>query len=518
MASDVGAAAEPTTGQGERQGARAFWTYWTASATSMVGSSVGAVALPLTALLVLDATALEMGLIAASAYVAWLVIGLPAGVVTQRFPLRRLQVSMDLLRALAVASIPVAWWFDRLTIAQLVVTALVSSFASVLFDVANSTFLPSVVPREQLQARNSLMSGTHAASQLGGPSLGGVAVQLLGAVPTLLVDAASYVVSALLLRRLPDRSVPASPDRPPMGQMVREGWHFVTRHPIMGPCMWDATATNFVCGGQMALFALYLVRDLEAPAGLVGFLLAAEGIGSLAGAALVPLVVRRFGSARACLAGGVVSVVGSVPHPGRPGRPGARRVRRRQRRLRGRGGRAEHHHPDLPADRQPSGDALAGDGHGALRVLGRDPPRRAGRRRAGDLARRPRGARRARRVRRPLAGDPAGQPGPAPARLPDGAGGLRHHHRARRANRDSFRCAGLPQTRRIDDIREDQGEVMLMSEMMNGSLESFWTSELDYRRGRAVRSFGTGGLRRLRLRRRPTLKLPEQRRRPLAVA
>ena len=67
-----------------------------------------------------------------------------------------------------------------------------------------------------------------------------------------------------------------------MGQMVREGWHFVTRHPIMGPCMWDATATNFVCGGQMALFALYLVRDLEAPAGLVGFLLAAEGIGSLA--------------------------------------------------------------------------------------------------------------------------------------------------------------------------------------------------------------------------------------------
>ena len=322
MASDVGAAAEPTTGQGERQGARAFWTYWTASATSMVGSSVGAVALPLTALLVLDATALEMGLIAASAYVAWLVIGLPAGVVTQRFPLRRLQVSMDLLRALAVASIPVAWWFDRLTIAQLVVTALVSSFASVLFDVANSTFLPSVVPREQLQARNSLMSGTHAASQLGGPSLGGVAVQLLGAVPTLLVDAASYVVSALLLRRLPDRSAPSSPNRPPMGQMVREGWHFVTRHPIMGPCMWDATATNFVCGGQMALFALYLVRDLEAPAGLVGFLLAAEGIGSLAGAALVPLVVRRFGSARACLAGGVVSVVGAFLLPVGQGVPG----------------------------------------------------------------------------------------------------------------------------------------------------------------------------------------------------
>lgn len=298
----------------EATGTRAFWTYWSAGATSSVGSAVGGVALPLTALIVLDATAFEMGVIAASAYVAWLVIGLPAGVLTQRLPLRRLQVGMDVLRALAVASIPVAWWLDVLTIGQLVVVALVTSFANVLFDVANSTFLPSVVPKEQLQARNSLMSGTHAASQLGGPSLGGVCVQLLGAVPTLLVDAASYLASAALLGRLPDRTMPTS-ERPPMRAMIREGWDYVTRHPIMGPCMWDATATNFVCGGQMALFALYLVRDLQAPAALVGFLLAAEGIGALVGAALVPSVVRAVGSARACLVAGFVSVGGAILIP-----------------------------------------------------------------------------------------------------------------------------------------------------------------------------------------------------------
>lgn len=294
--------------------ARAFWTYWSAGATSSVGSAVGTVALPLTALLVLDATAFEMGVIAASSYVAWIVIGLPAGVLTQRLPLRRLQVGMDAVRAVAVASIPVAWWLGTLSIAQLVVVALVTSFANVLFDVANSTFLPSVVPKEQLQARNSLMSGTHAASQLGGPSLGGLFVQLLGAVPTLLVDAASYLASAALLRRLPDRTMPSA-DRPPMRAMIREGWDYVTRHPIMGACMWDATATNFVCGGQMALFALYLVRDLHAPAALVGFLLAAEGIGSLAGAALVPYVVRTVGSARACVIAGFVSVAGAFLIP-----------------------------------------------------------------------------------------------------------------------------------------------------------------------------------------------------------
>lgn len=305
---------ELTRVRAETSAARAFWTYWSAGATSSVGSAVRAVALPLTALLALHATAFQMGVLAASAYSAWLVIGLPAGVIAQRLPLRRLQVGMDLLRALAMASVPVAWWAGVLTMVQLVLVALVTSFATVLFDVANSTFLPSVVPKEELTARNSLMSGTHAVSQLGGPSLGGLLVQLVGAVPTLLVDAASYAVSAILLKRLPERSAPTT-ERPPMRVLIREGWDFVTRHPVMGPCMWDATVVNFVCGGQMALFALYLLQDLHAPAGLVGVLLAAEGIGSLVGAALVPSVVRGIGSARACLVAGFVSVAGAFLIP-----------------------------------------------------------------------------------------------------------------------------------------------------------------------------------------------------------
>lgn len=257
-------------------GAGTFWRWWTAGTTSLVGSAVGAVALPLTALTVLDASPFEMGLIAAASYVAWIVIGLPAGVITQRLPLRGTQVGADLARAAAVASIPLAWWWGQLTVAHLVVTALVVSFANVLFDVANSTFLPSIVERDQLQSRNSLTSATHAASQLSGPSLGGLTVQVLGAVPTLLVDAVSYLVSAALLRTLPARRVDA-PDRwPPMGALIRQGWRFVAHHPVMGPGMWAATAINFVCGAQLALYPLYLVRELHAPAGLVGVLLAVE--------------------------------------------------------------------------------------------------------------------------------------------------------------------------------------------------------------------------------------------------
>ncbi|GIH45744.1 MFS transporter [Microbispora rosea subsp. rosea] len=272
-------------------------------------------ALPLTALTVLDASAFQMGMIAAAGYVAWIVIGLPAGVVVQRLPMRRVQVGADVARAAAVVSIPLAWWLDRLTVAQLVIVALVTSFATVVFDVANSTFLPSIVSREQLQSRNSLTSGTHATTQLGGPSVGGLVVQVLGAVPTLLVDAAGYLVSALLLRTLPERRAQA-PDRwPPIRAMIGEGWRFVVHHPLMGPCMWAATAANTVCGAQQALYALYLVRELHAEPGLVGLLLAADGVGTLIGAALTNRVTARLGTARALIVAGFVAVAGALVVP-----------------------------------------------------------------------------------------------------------------------------------------------------------------------------------------------------------
>jgi MFS family permease len=297
-----------------------FWRWWAAGSVSSVGSAVGGVALPLTALAVLDATPFEMGLIAAAGYAAWIVIGLPAGVIVQRVPLRGVQVAADLARAAAVASIPLTWWWGRLTVAQLIIVALVVGFADVIFDVANSTFLPEIVDRDRLQARNSLMSGTYASTQLGGPSLGGIAVQLLGAVPTLLVDAVSYVVSAAFMRSLPARRTATPEHRPPMWAMIREGFGYVVRHPIMGPGMWTATAVNFVCGGQLALFPLYLVRDLHTPAGFVGALLAADGLGTLIGAAVTTRFTNAVGTARGILIAGFVVVAGAFLIPWGSGR------------------------------------------------------------------------------------------------------------------------------------------------------------------------------------------------------
>lgn len=297
-----------------------FWRYWTASTISNAGDAVTTVALPLAAVVTLRASSFDVSLLTAARYLAWIVIGLPAGVIVHRLPLRGTQVAMDLIRAVAVLSVPVAAALGVMRLAQLVAVALVIGLASVVFDVGNSTLLPSIVGKDELTARNSLTSGSVAVTQLGGPSLGGVLVQAFGAAASLLTDAVSYVVSAALLQSLP-RPAHREPARHGVSTtaLIKEGWHYVTRHEVIGPCVAAATLINFVCGGLMALTPVFLVRTLGAPPSLVGVLIATEGLGSLAGAALTPRLASRLGSARALryasLAGALASILMPLSGP-----------------------------------------------------------------------------------------------------------------------------------------------------------------------------------------------------------
>ena len=291
VADDVGTA-EPT-GQ-----AALFWRYWTASTVSNVGDAVTTVALPLTAVTVLHASSFAVSSLTAATFAAWVLIGLPAGVVVHRLPLRATQVTMDLVRAMALLSVPIAAWLHVLSIAQLVCVALLVGLATVVFDVGNSTMLVTVVSKAELTKRNSLTSGTFAVTQTAGPSLGGVLVQLAGAAGALVADVASYVVSAAVLSRLPRADAGAVDRDVTVRQAIRDGWRYVMGHPVIRPCVAMAMSVNLVCGGLMALTPLFLVRTLHAPLGVVGVLMATDGAGSLLGAAVTTRLARRFGSAR----------------------------------------------------------------------------------------------------------------------------------------------------------------------------------------------------------------------------
>src|SRR5215831_2775921 len=134
---------------------RDFVLLWAGQSVSELGSAVTYVALPLVAVLVLNASAFEVGLVTAATSFAWLVVALPAGVWVDRLPRRALLVGTDMGRALLLASIPVAWSLHRLSVGQLIAVAFLVGLLSVLFDVGYPAYLPSVVGRDRLVEGNS---------------------------------------------------------------------------------------------------------------------------------------------------------------------------------------------------------------------------------------------------------------------------------------------------------------------------------------------------------------------------
>jgi MFS family permease len=300
----------------------AFWRFWTAAAVSELGSGFTAVALPLTALLLLHASPFEVGLITGSSFLGWALLGLPSGAICQLLPLRGVQISTDLIRAAAIGSVAVSWALGVLAVPQLVAVALTISFCDVLFDVSNSTFLPAVVDRGELNSRNSWMSGLHSTTQVAGPSIAGVFVQLLGPAYTLIVDAVSYVSSAAILATLPRRSQRRPEARLRLTAMIAEGWNYVVRQPIMRACLLDATASNFVSGALMVLIPVYLVNNLHASPSVVGLMLATDGVGGVLGAVVASRLSSRWGSGRATIYGAVFSSLFAILLPIAPGVPG----------------------------------------------------------------------------------------------------------------------------------------------------------------------------------------------------
>lgn len=294
---------------------RVYWQFWTASTVSSCGSGVTAVAMPVIALAVLKASAFEVSLLTAASYAAWLLIGLPAGSLVQRFRLRATQVSMDALRALAIASVPVAYALGGLTVAQLVGVALVVGLADVVFSVGNSTYLPRIIPKTDLIRRNSITSGTQSVLQFGAPALAGLLVAAVGPAVSLFVDSVSYGLSSVLLQQLPDPGRKARKASGGIRKDIKDGIAFVWQHPLMRPCVAAAATLNCGLGALTALLPLFVIRGLGDPPGLVGPVLATEGLGSLLGAIAVTRLVTRFGSARTSLIGLSVAVVGAILFP-----------------------------------------------------------------------------------------------------------------------------------------------------------------------------------------------------------
>lgn len=280
-----------------------FMKLWSGQTISVFGSNITREGLPYAAVLVLAATPFQMGLLLASSALPVVLVGLMAGVWVDRLRRRPVMIIADLIRAVLVGSIPVAAFLGALGMAQLYVVAFLVGLLTVFFEVANHAYLPGLVEREHLVEANSKLGASSSIAEIGGPPLAGVLVQFLTAPIAIIIDAVSFVVSALLLGliRRPEAAPDQPEQRPKIWPEIAEGLRLVRHTPILRALMIYTVCASFFGTFFGAFYALYALNELKLEPWIVGILVGLGGIGSLAGAALAGPVLRRFGLGRTML-------------------------------------------------------------------------------------------------------------------------------------------------------------------------------------------------------------------------
>jgi MFS family permease len=291
-----------------------FLKLWTGQTVSVFGSLITGTALPFTAILVLDASAFQVAVLRATDVVAGVLVGLAAGVWVDRLRRRPLMIAADVLRALLLVTIPLAWALDVLRIEHVFVVAFLTGVLTILFDVAYQSYLPTLVRREELVEGNSKLTASGSVAEFGAFSLGGWLVQLFTAPLALLIDAVSFLVSAgcLLSIRRPERSPPPPEGRASVRGEIVEGLVVVARHPVLRALAAAAFSEAMARGVIGSVVLLYLNRELGFGPGVLGMIFAVGGVTSLLGALAAGWLTRRAGIGPAMILGHLFTGLGSL--------------------------------------------------------------------------------------------------------------------------------------------------------------------------------------------------------------
>jgi MFS family permease len=308
------------------EGKRSLWRHadfmklWTGETISQLGTQITFLALPLTAILLLEATPFQVGLLGTFEFLPFILVGLPAGVWVDRLRRKPILIAGDLGRVIALGSIPIAYELGMLHIAQLYVVAFVTGVFTVFFDVAYQSYLPSLVDRDQIVDGNAKLEISRSGAQLAGPGLAGALIQALTAPVAILADAISYLGSAVFVFLIRKKEAPvqrhaADGAKPRMGSEIWEGLRYVLGNKLLRPIA-ACTATSNLFGylGQTVLL-IFLARRLGMSPGRIGLVFAIGNIGFLLGAFAAPRVARAVGLGRTIIGSSLLFGVAWIPIP-----------------------------------------------------------------------------------------------------------------------------------------------------------------------------------------------------------
>jgi MFS family permease len=275
-------------------------------------------ALPLTALFVLHASALGVALLRAFAVLPFVFFSLPAGVWIDRVRRRPLMIVSDLGRAAAMASIPVAYWVGDLTMAQLYVVSAISGALTVVFDVSYLSFLPGLVSRERLGEANSKLLGVQSLAQLAGPTLAGALIGAVGAAVAVLADAISFALSGGFVATIRGREPHPEPSSARKRDELVEGLRYVFAQPFLRTLTIWTSIWNLFTSSLFALLIVYYVRVLHWGPTRIGLLTAIALSGFVIGAFVNERVAQRVGIGRMIAYSGLLSSATLVLIPAAP--------------------------------------------------------------------------------------------------------------------------------------------------------------------------------------------------------
>lgn len=298
-----------------------FTKFWFGETVSLVGAQITTLALPLTAVLVLEAGPEQLGLLRFVQFVPFLFLALLLGVWVDRRRRRPIMIATNLIRAGLILLIPAFAATDLLSMPVLFVVALLIGVCTVLFDVSWMSYVPSLVKKEHLVEANGRVGASYSAAELGGPGLAGVLIQILTAPVVLIIDAVTYLVSAVSLMTI--KSVEPEPAKPTtkrhLGEEVLEGLKFVVGNPYLRVIATIGSAYNFCYMFIEAVFLIYAVRTLNFSAGMIGVVLSLSAIGGLIGSVIAGPLTRRLPIGRVYLVSVAVGYCGPLLIPAASG-------------------------------------------------------------------------------------------------------------------------------------------------------------------------------------------------------
>lgn len=296
---------------------RHFALLWSGQTISTFGSHITRDGLPIAAILVLKATPVQMGLLASVDIIPVLLVGLFAGVLVDRLPRRPILVLADIGRAILLSAIPLAALLGILRIELLYLVTIVVGALTVFFEIANRSFLPTLLRKDDIVEGNSKLETSSALAEIAGPPLAGLLVQLITAPIAILFDALSFLLSALFIGsiRFAEHPNHEQKEQAHVWSEIRAGWHILFRNPLLRAMAVYAGTRYFFGGAFATLYALYTLRLLKLQPVEYGVLVMMGGVGALFGAMVAPQIIRHIGIGRSLIGAALLNGITTLGIP-----------------------------------------------------------------------------------------------------------------------------------------------------------------------------------------------------------